>query len=214
MSELMRIRKRELPPPGDFRFTFRQDGYLARSTSYYSWMADIERHYRDNGYEKPDDWREQAEHQCCLLMPAGYCRFPDGGEPDFFVSARIGVADIIRGTQVLGRWIGSGFPLVERSVAEERGRICSGCYANVQVSGCGACHALANHVAAVVGVEKVLSSDAQLEGKSCAYCHCVSRANVWVPVEISKAGVTQEALEHMPEWCWKKTGIALLTENA
>jgi hypothetical protein len=99
-------------------------------------------------------------------------------------------------------------PLVSREVAESRGKNCAGCYANIRIQGCGPCQGLANYIAEVAG-NTPTEADPFLEGKSCAYCHCASRANIWVPVEISQKGVSDEVLSQMPDGgrCWKRTEI-------
>lgn len=213
--DYLRLKIRDVVPyGGGYRYTFKEDGARVEGGNYDAWIARIRAHYERNNYPMPEDWKEQAEDQLCRLLPEGLCTYPDGSKPEFFVNLQFNLHDAIHGTQVLGRWIASGFDLVPQEVAEERGRTCASCYANVHLPGCGSCLGFANHVAQVVGVDKKLKSDPYLEGRSCAYCHCSSRANAWVPVEISKVGVSPEALEAMPSWCWKKRDIALLTENA
>lgn len=200
---------KECAPPDDFRYTFPEDGHRVKSSHYHGWLRLIKKHYQQNEYPLPADWAELAEDQLCRLLPPGCCQYSDGSDPEFHMRMRFDINDVINGTKVLGGWKLAGMPLVPKEEAEARGAICAACYANVQVPGCGPCVGFANLVADVAGAVP-LESDLQLEGRSCGYCHCSSRANVWVPLEISRHGVTQDALDAMPQHCWKKKGIAEL----
>lgn len=186
-----------------FRYTFPEDGYKSFSWHYGAWLEDIKNHYSQNGYTLPENWVEIAEDQLCRLLPVGYCEYADGKLPSYFVDGRFTIGDAMNGTMALAKWIGSGFPLVEKSLAEERGSVCAACYANVQVPGCSPCVGFANLVANIVGTNS-LTCDAKLEAKTCAYCKCSSRAHVWMPKEVLRAGVSYETLREMPGFCWKQ----------
>lgn len=201
----LRLLESNVCPPDKFRFTFREDGYTVRCFAKYSWLAKIRKHAVDNGYVIPT--REEAEDQLCRLLPPGWCEYEDGSPPNFYVNSRITIADVMNGTAVLGAFIAAGLPLVPKEEAEARGKTCAACYANIQIPGCSPCVGLANLVTEIAG-STALEADAFIENKSCVYCKCASRANCWVPVEISERGVSDEVLEQMPEHCWKKRAIS------
>lgn len=207
----LRVKVNGRSPPGQWRYTFPQDGTLIMGRSYEAWKTDIEKHYHRNGYPMPEDWVQQAEDQFCRLMPAGVCVYPDGSLPEVYVHSRVTLEDIVNGTKVLGAWAASGFALVSQEEADRRANICAACYANINVPGCTSCSNIMGMVSEAVGAQK-LQADAQLYGKSCAYCHCASAANVWVPVEVSRHGVSDEMLNAMPEHCWKKAAIKELQD--
>lgn len=190
--------------PDKWRYTVRETGRTLRNFAWDGLLYDIRKYVTDNGFAVPTE--AEVEDQLCKLLPPGWCQYEDGTPPYFFVNARVTLDDIINGTKVLGTFLLEGMPLVSRETAEANGKICAGCYANIQIPGCAPCVGLANIVSDVAGSEP-LAADPFLENKSCVYCKCASRANVWVPVEISQRGVSEETLTHMPEWCWKKLKI-------
>jgi hypothetical protein len=212
-EDLLHLIVKERAPPDNFRYTFREDGHRIKSFHYYGWLRLIKKHYQDNQYPMPDDWVEIAEDQVCRLLPPGHCEYDNGEQPEYFVNTRFGLEDAINGTKALMAWTVSGFPLVSREVAEERGACCAACYANVNVPGCTSCVQFAGLVADVVGIEP-LKSDTQLLNKVCAFCKCATRAHVWLPASVLRTGVSDEALAAMPSWCFKKKAIAELEQTA
>jgi hypothetical protein len=212
MSNYLRVKIRGMTPPGGYRYTFPQDGHQIKCGIYEDFLNEVRKHYQRNAYEMPADWAEAAEDQCCRLMPAGVCMYGDGSEPEFIVTNRFGFDDVIRGTKTLAAWVSSGFPLVEQEVAEARANICSSCFGNVSIPGCTSCVNFAQTVSEVVG-RKDLKADSLLVNKACAFCHCSSQANVWIPVEVSRHGLNPQAVEAMPSWCWKKLEHEKLLEK-
>lgn len=208
MATKLQLIRKQFPPPDGYRYKFPQDGITVKCNTYDGWRSRILQHCSYNDYPIPS--MEDCEDQLCRILPPGLCQYPDGALPAFFIDARVSVEDVLHGTRVLGEWMLRGMPLVERSVAEERGKTCAACYANLHIPGCAPCVGLASLVTEVAGGQP-LEADAQLEGKMCGYCKCASRANVWVDVKISRHGVTPEMLAAMPEeWCWKKLEILAL----
>jgi hypothetical protein len=196
--------------PDAWRYTF-SDGRKLRNFSWDGLLGQVKDYAKWNEYPVPTE--ADVEDQLCRLLPPGWCEFEDGAPPNFFLENRIGIHDVVNGTNVLGSWMKEGMPLVEQSVAEERGKICAGCYANVTIPGCAPCVGMANLVAAVAGSTPI-SADPFLENKSCLYCKCASRANVWVPVEVSERGVSDEVAANMPDFCWKKQAVQQLRSSA
>lgn len=207
---MLKLINNSVTPPDKMRYRFPEDGFTVMAMDRDDWFRGIKKHYVDNEYPMPDDWRERAEAQLCATLPSGWCRHEDGSEPTAFLSRRFSLGDAINGTKVLANLVANGCPIVSQEVAEERARTCAACYVLMEIPGCGSCGGIANIVAAACGA-RTTSSDHVLEGRVCAACHCAARANVWIPVEISQVGVTPEALALMPsEWCWKKREIEAL----
>lgn len=207
MSDLLRVKIRGRGPPGDFRFVFREDGHRVKVASYDAWLYEINQHYKRNGYAQPENWAELAEDQLCKMLPPGECMYGDGSVPEFFVNLSMTLDDVIRGTKVLASWATSGFALVDPELAESRAATCASCYANVPIPGCASCTSIMTAVTDAVGGKQV-KSEPLLHGKSCAYCHCASSANVWVPIAVSQNGVDDRILQEMPSYCWKKKSAA------
>lgn len=200
-------------PPDKFRYIHAEDGHANTAFDRDSWFAAILRHKQNNGYEIPDDWQARAEDQLCRVLPPGWCEYAHGGEPSEFLDRRTPLQDIVNGTKVLAAFVASGCELVPQAEAETRGAICAGCYAREAVQGCAPCVGLSNLVAEICGARET-RADAILEGKACLVCHCAARANVWIPVEVSKEGVTPEMMRQFPDFCWKRQQIEALTEAA
>lgn len=208
MNRLTLIQKGKCPPD-QFRYRFREDGRLIKCFSYEGWLSRIQDHRTFNGYQRPDDWIDEAEDQLCRLLPPGWCRQVTGGPPEWYLNTRIGVEDIMRGTRVLASFVAQGAPIVDKSVAQERGAICAGCPFSVTAEGCGPCVGLANLIAEVAGSQS-LPSDPVLESKSCVICGCAARAQIWLPIELLAKGVTDAMKPMWPEWCWKGNALKAL----
>lgn len=206
MNRLTLIQSNECPPD-QYRYRFREDGYLVKCFSYGGWLERIRAHRQMNGYPESDDWKEEAEDQLCRLLPPGWCRQVTGEPPEWYINSRIGIEDVLRGTRVLAAFVADGMPLVSRTVAAERASICSTCPFASSVEGCSICVGLSNVVEEVVGGQQ-LQTDAVLDNKSCLVCKCSARAQPWVPVEYLSRGVTNEMLAQFPtDYCWKRKEI-------
>jgi hypothetical protein len=207
MPDLLQLISRGSCPP-KYQYIFPEDGHKISGYHYEGWMNDIRAHYGRNGYAMPENWKEIAEDQLCRTLEPGFCRYPNGELPEAFLNLRFTLDDAINGTKALGTWVLSGRPLVDKSVAETRGATCAACWANVSIPGCGSCVNFAGLVGDIVG-QTELKSEAQLYGKVCGFCHCSTKAHVWMPDEVLKAGAPKGVMAQAPEWCWKKA----ITEN-
>lgn len=202
MLRLKEIGKIETPPD-KLRYRFQQDGYLVMEMDVDTWFRKIREHYEDNDIPMPVDWREQVENQLCQSMPPGWCEHENGGDPTVFIDARMTMDDVINGTSVLVEFVKQGSPLVDQSLADSRAKTCAACYANISAGGCAACRGLAYLVDGVAGTRKTVADD-QLQGKSCGICKCLSRAHIWLPIDILQKGITPEMQMLWPSYCWKK----------
>jgi hypothetical protein len=202
---MLRLKPSNVTPPDRFTYRFPQDGFLAIHPDRGGWFAMIDKHYKDNGYEKPENWREIAEEQLCRRLSGEWC---EGGGPHSFINTRFTLDDFFRGTKVLGSFALSG-EVVSPEIAESRALICSRCVANVTVPGCSSCTGMANIVADAKGA-KATKYDYLL--KACGVCHCSNEAQVWIPAEFLAKGVTNEMMETYSEidatdGCWKYQAI-------
>lgn len=202
--------------PDKFRFICPIDGHLIEGhMDTFNWFKAIRKHYADNGYPIPDDIESIAEDQLCQMLGGEWCRYEDGTKPERFLSRRVNLENILAGTRVFVEFVKQGRPLVSQEEANRRALICSRCYALDTVSGCGSCTGLTQVVSLVLGA-KATAYDNALEGKSCLACKCAAKANVWVPVEVSKVGVTPEAAElfkSIPH-CWKAQELQAIDQGS
>lgn len=204
MSRLKLIQHAECPPD-QYRYKHREDGWLDKCYDYTGWLRRIEDHRRINGYHPPEDWIAEAEDQLCKLLPPGWCQQDTGAPPAWFLDARVGIDDVLRGTKVLGAFVLQGAPVVQRTVAAARGAICATCPFATKVGGCGSCAGISNAIAEVAS--EPLPSDTLLENKSCLVCKCAARAQIWMPIHLLNMGVTEEMMGQFPDWCWKRAEI-------
>jgi hypothetical protein len=195
---MLKLLQRSETPPDKYRFTFREDGYRISNFSYDGWLAGIKKHATDNGYVLPENWVALAEDQLCRLLPPGWCKYEDGRPHDGRINARMSLDDVLNGGKVFLEFVKSGGRIVEQEEAERRGRICAGCYMRSSIPGCAPCVGLSNLVAEVCGAQST-ESDPLLESKSCLVFKCPAKANIWIPVDTSKVGVTAEMLPLLPE---------------
>jgi hypothetical protein len=211
---LLRLRDTNEVPPDGYRFVMPENGYrIGPINRKDDWLLAIKKHRDDNGYPSPDNWRELAEDQLARTLPSGWAFYEDGSEPENYVDRRMGFEDIIRGTKVLLEFVRQGAPLVEQKEAERRARICAACYLNLPVHGCAPCVGLANLVEDVAQQRKT-EADAQLENSSCGVCRCMSRAQIWLPIDILAKGVSAEMMKLWPyEFCWKGQQLREFLDN-
>lgn len=198
----LRLVQYTVTPPDRFRFRFAEDGFVVRNFSYTGWLDGIKTHARNNGYPIPTV--EEAEDQLCRTLSGEWCQYTDGRPSQGENLTRFTLDDFKRGTQVFIAHLANGAKVVAQEVAEERALTCSRCFMNMEIPGCSACHAVANLVADASGAGTT-KSDSML--KACSWCGCSAQANVWMPTEVSGAGVTDDMLELAPSFCWKANEI-------
>lgn len=197
---MLTLKESNVTPPDNFRFQCPIDGHQITAMGKDDWFAKIAKHYKDNGYELPENWRAIAEDQMCRTLSGEWC---EGGKPASFINTtRFTINDFLRGTQVLGSFVLSGADVVSQSEAERRALICSRCFANVNVPGCTSCVKMLDVIMEAKGARKT-PYDYLL--KACGVCACSNEAQVWIPVEHLRKGVTDWMLQQydeIPE-CWK-----------
>lgn len=201
---MLKFREGLPTPPDKYQFWFAQDGFTARGMDKGEWLLAVKKHYDDNEYPLPENWREIAEDQNCRKLSGEWCT---GGDEHTFINTRFTIDDFRRGTAVLSGFVLSDDKVVPQEVAEQRALICSRCPFNVDVPGCGACTGMVNAVMAIKGAKKT-KYDHLL--KACGVCHCSNEAQVWAPIEHLAKGVTPNMLEtykQVPWECWKKTDL-------
>ena len=196
----LRLIKEQGPcPPDGFRYVDPLDGFVAHAWAYNDWVPLEEAHLRANGREVPADLGERMQEQLCMTLPPGWCMFDDPARPRATTS--LGWGDIERGVKVFSAWIAGGSSYVTQAEADRRALICSRCYLNVNVEGCGACHKAVE----LVTRNKKTKYDFAL--KACGACHCLLKAKVHFPIEVlDREG--QEVQKVYPEHCWARKGGA------
>lgn len=196
---------KNLVPPGYLRFVV-HDGTVIQAADEKTWYAKIRKHYLDNGYELPEDYKEQAQEQWCRTAPPGFCKYENG--VDFTgTNVHITLNDLLNGMNVLVAIAKEPNPLVDQQTADRRAAICAACPANVNVPGCAPCVGISNLVVGIKG-GKTTKADAFL--KTCGLCKCSNEAQVWVKHEILMKGTdgpTLMAMKAVNDECWKSNQL-------
>lgn len=212
------IREFESVPDG-FRFTHPETGHTDRHIHKEVWLKMIADHRRRMNLPPIDP--AICEDQCCRLLPPGFCVYEDGSNPSRYINTRIGIDEIVNGTNVLIELAKRatlsviGFkqsPLVDQSLAESRAKTCAACYANIYAEGCSPCRNAMELVVSLKG-DKKTSADMYIENKACGVCKCSTQAQVWLRADILAKGVTPDMDELWPAHCWKKAEIDMFSQE-
>lgn len=184
-------------PPDGYRWVCPEDGWTSHAWDYQTWVDQAVAHLQANQRIVPSDLGEQMQEQLCKTLPPGWCQYDDPNRPR--PSTTIYWEDVANGGKILANWLKQVMRTVEKSEAERRALICSRCYLNVNVQGCGACHA------AVDLLTKNLSTKYDFALKSCAACKCLLRAKVHCPNDVLDK--ESDFVQSMyPDFCWRKKG--------
>lgn len=190
---------RVVPENGDgqnFRYRHRETAHWSVATDYYTWLDRIRLHRRSNNLNPITP--AAAEDQLCRTLPPGWCKHSSLDAPPA-VSTRFAWADVVEGMKAFAKLVWHGF--VPQAEADRRANICSACYFNVGVQGCGTCHKMAMLVTGDVARK---SSEFDSNLKACAVCKCSLKALVHFELDALNNSPQKQAL--FPEFCWQKVG--------
>lgn len=190
------INPEKVPPGGGFVYTQPESGQQFKHATVMHLTRMVKAHREANNYPIGTNFENEVELAICARNPQ-LCK-------DFAMqpTVQLGLGDIIRGTRVLAEFKLKGSPLVPAEVAEHRAAICSNCTYNMAYTkSCIACRDVEELVTSMVG-GATTKYDAKL--KACNVCHCANAAQVHIPLEILRKGVTPEMDLNWPENCWKK----------
>jgi hypothetical protein len=200
----MTLTNRTMVPPGGYPFKHPITGHNFNSGTYNLLLWQVRDYCTANGFP-PIPESEIEQYICEQLGPQTARRFCSG-DGISVSGVDLQWSDIWAGTKVLASFIIGGRKTVDRAEAERRAQICFLCSRNAQYSKpCGGdCPELADTVAAIVGGE---GTTRDLDLHACSVCKCSNKAQVWVPIEHLKRGVTPEIMPLFPPKCWKRQGI-------
>jgi hypothetical protein len=210
------VKNRHVVPPGGWRLPlvlageYFPDGKTKeqdrRAATKEALVAKARAFREANGLPIPPDFSAVIEDLVCSQMPPGTCRGAQGPIPEGVVipglMAKLTIKDVYHGGRVFAPWVRAGKPLVETSVAAERGRICAGCPYNVPFEPCGSCSRLYRAVRRLRPKGSSTPSDSKL--KVCAICKCDNRTAAHIPLEFIFKGIPEVLNEQLPAHCWKK----------
>lgn len=193
------LSRRDVCPPDGFAYTHAETGHKSTAMDHYSWMERVREHRKANGLAPIT--QTQAEDQLCRLLPPEWCKGDDPNRP--FIEPRMSLNDVWDAMKVFAKFALGGFRFVDQAEATRRARICVGCYANMNVSGCGACHQLAGVISGELA-QRSTPHDAAL--RVCGVCRCMNRAQVHIPMDALEAKDSPDKQALYPSFCWLRVG--------
>lgn len=207
---MQRLTNRDRTPPDGFRYVH-TTGFISKAIDHYNWMLKIAAHQKGNGL--PPVSEAAAEEQLCSGLPPGNCEHDSAEQSSRpWVNTRLRWSDIVEGTKAYLAFIASGFESVPQAEANRRAAICSACFLNVQVQGCGSCLKLASLVTGTVA-GKSTPHDDYLANKACAGCGCPTKSIVHFPMNLLDQADTPEKQAAYTEFCWRKHGSVNRVES-
>lgn len=144
----------------------------------------------------------EIEAQLCQTLPPGICRDPQGV---LKMSGKDSTLETItRGAATLTDWfVFGGRKKVPMEQATERARTCGNCFANKAPQGCTPCnHSFIQGLAAAIVGNDSTPHDHAL--KACAFCGCLLKQKIWLPLDVLLKHTPAEELAEMPAECWMK----------
>jgi len=195
---MLRLRDKSLTPPDGWRYRQRESGQLILATSFPNLVAAVREHRMANGYPIQMDMEQEVDEGICKEVPDACLE-----QPADLVPRRLSIANVLAFTMTLGESILKGNPRVDIEEANRRAVICSDCSDNVDAAGCGGCNSKTiNRLINKLTRSKPTDSDDKL--KTCRYCGCLNKAQVWFPLKILQNHIKPEIREALPAHCWKK----------
>ena len=195
---MLKLMDKSLTPPDGWRYRQRESGQLLRATSFPNLVVAVREHRQANSYPIQMDMEQEVDEGVCKEVPEA-CH----EQPADLVPRRLSIGNVLAFTMTLGESILKGNPRVKTDEANRRALICTGCNDNVNADGCGGC----NNKTINTIVEKLTRSeptDYDDKLKTCRYCGCLNKAQVWFPLKILQNHIKPEIREALPAHCWKK----------
>jgi len=203
----MTLTNKTMVPPGGYPFKHPATGHNFNSGTYSLLLGQVRDYCTANGFPPIDEL--EIEQYICEQLGAKTARRFCSGDGISVDGVDLDWRDIWNGTKVMASFIAGGRQTVDRAEAERRAAICFLCSRNAKYSRpCGGdCTELAELIVSVVGGE---GTSIDLDLHACSVCKCSNKAQVWVPIEHLKRGVTPEMMVLFPQKCWKKQEIEAL----
>jgi len=205
---LMKLVRRSEVPPGSYRFTVPETGYwIGNEHTLEGLLGRIEAHYNANNIPLPDNWKEKVEDQLCRQLPPGWCVY--NGVPATGITPDLSAEKVLKGIKSLAAMFVSVIkgedPFVDGNTANERAKICSRCYYNMNTPYCGGC-GVGNEIRELVSnVKGGRTTPYDQFLKACGICGCKNEAIVHVNRNLLLSGEKSETTAARPDWCWLKT---------
>lgn len=184
------------PEPKHFSFTHEETGHTTGPCiTYDDWVEKAKEHRKAMGLPIPPNFPAIMEDQLCQTLPPEWCEYEKEGW-GFWTNVKLGLHDVVTVSRALVDAAQGNY--VSQEEAERRAEICSRCFLNVPLHGCGTCHALAS----VIAGDRTTKLDSKLN--SCAVCGCVNKAQVHIHLDSMPSHANSERQMQFPSFCWQK----------
>lgn len=197
------------PYGGIYDLNLPEKGMKGRGSNFKQLLENISIYRKANAIPIGLEYSQEVEREVCLKYP-NECEDTDPRIPKLHF--RLGIGDVMRGTQMSIKHRLSGSPLMDQLTANARAKICSTCPWNVSATmpcGSAICSELKSLVQTVVG-SKITPYDDSL--RTCAVCHCWTGIAVWIDLKIQQSVLTEAQKESFRYaaneiGCWKGEGL-------
>jgi hypothetical protein len=191
----------DIPSGPNYTITDPATGVMCTATTFEGLVNRVGQVRSAMGTRAGLSLREEVEKMVCQLYPQD-CTGVDMATPR---KRNLNLTDVIRGTVVLASFVAGGSVPVPREEAERRAQICLQCQYNVRfptpcTGVCGELLSIAQRVAGGHGTQY----DRGLH--ACSICACYNAAQIWIPMEHLKKGVTEDMVKQFAavKGCWKQ----------
>lgn len=182
--------------PGGYTYIQEETGWKTNSKNYSRLVDDVIAHRKSNNLPIPFNIYDIIAANVCRNNPAACVENKTKHNP----AKKITFDSALKFTRTLFSAAGER---VDQKEADSRAEICASCEDNVEAEGCNGCKmsAVDKLMNFVIG-NRETTYDKSL--KSCKYCGCFNRAQIWFPLDALRKGVTAEENDQLPKHCWKK----------
>src|ERR1051326_1781536 len=187
---MRRLKTLGVCPPDPVRFSYFHQETGHRSGpffDYYTLVQAYKEHRKANSLPIPDNYDEVIQEQICSQLPPELCTY-ERGVDQTWINLNFTFADVINFTKVLIKQAIFGNKYVPQEEANRRASICTSCYLNVNVGGCGGgCRELVEQVTI-----KDRTTPYDMHLKNCAVCHCFNKAQIHFDLDVLEISDSSE----------------------
>lgn len=219
----LKLRSRNVVPPGGYRFYCRQTNKWSRTehNSIQSCLREAREFYHQNNWPIPDDMARQIEQDLCVMLGSDWCEGCDPQNPIFYGKG-LTLDTLKQGSATLAHHIARRIQQGQRVVVgadevQRRAKICATgdpqfgrCRYNAGPTNCPSCGGkevlqnLLGRVSQFLADCPPTPFDGQLA--ACTICQCPLRSKVCVPADIIRDHMPRSQQDQLPAWCWLKEG--------